>query len=144
MLEKLFPNLNPSNHQKTSPETSIYNCIAWAMGIDDAWWEPLSNAGYYWPEKKIGDYSIRTLKKIFERSGYEECSNSDYESGYEKIAIYGNENEYTHAARQLKNGKWTSKIGALQDIEHDSLEALIGNEYGVVKHIMKREIDEKK
>ena len=44
----------------------------------------------------------------------------------------------------LHYGKWTSKIGALEDIEHDSLEALIGAEYSIVKHIMIRKINEKK
>lgn len=32
--------------------------------------------------------------------------------------------EYSHIARQLKNGQWTSKVGDLEDISHKTLEIL--------------------
>ncbi len=43
-----------------------------------------------------------------------------------------------HAARQLKNGTWTSKLGVEDDISHPSPDALAGGSYGDVKLIMKR------
>jgi hypothetical protein len=43
----------------------------------------------------------------------------------------------THAARQLDNGRWTSKLGELEDIEH-SLRDLEGAAYGTVVQVMKR------
>jgi len=42
-----------------------------------------------------------------------------------------------HVARQLPSGRWSSKLGALQDIEHD-LHDLEGTEYGSVVLVMKR------
>jgi hypothetical protein len=72
--------------------------------------------------------------------GFSVCSDSDAEQGYEKIAVYGLDGEYTHVARQLETGKWTSKIGALEDIEHDTLEGLIGTEYGPVEKLLRRKI----
>jgi hypothetical protein len=48
--------------------------------------------------------------------------------------------EPTHAARQLPNGKWTSKLGRWQDIEHE-LDGLVGEMYGTVKQILKRAIE---
>jgi hypothetical protein len=45
---------------------------------------------------------------------------------------------WTHAARQLDNGKWTSKLGQLEDIEHESLEALSGAVYGSVVQVLKK------
>ena len=42
-----------------------------------------------------------------------------------------------HAARQLSTGKWTSKLGALEDIEHE-LDGLMGERYGKVGKILKR------
>jgi hypothetical protein len=42
-----------------------------------------------------------------------------------------------HAARQLPSGRWTSKIGVLEDIEH-SLRDLEGDEYGTATVLMKR------
>jgi len=43
----------------------------------------------------------------------------------------------THAARQLENGRWTSKLGELEDIEHD-LHHLASGAYGAVVQILKR------
>jgi hypothetical protein len=34
-----------------------------------------------------------------------------------------------HAARQWPDGRWTSKLGAMEDIEH-ALQDLVGSEYG--------------
>jgi hypothetical protein len=48
--------------------------------------------------------------------------------------------EPTHAAQQLSNGKWTSKLGRWQDIEHE-LDGLVGEMYGTVKQILKRVIE---
>jgi hypothetical protein len=47
-------------------------------------------------------------------------------------------------AKQLPNGKWSSKCGDLEDIEHD-LEALIGRDskregYGTIACFMKRKL----
>jgi hypothetical protein len=58
-------------------------------------------------------------------------------SGVEKIAIYVRSDIPSHVARQLPNGKWTSKLGLREDIEHD-LEALEGPEYGSVVLILSR------
>lgn len=64
------------------------------------------------------------------------------EIGFEKIAIYGSDHGPTHASRQLADGKWTSKLGDADDIEHETLEALEGAIYGSVVHIMKRSISD--
>jgi hypothetical protein len=140
-LKDLFPSLNPKNYLKTSDSTVNYNCIAWAAGYNDMWWEPLPRSDYYWPEGFPVSYSVETLCRVFEGLGYVVCDNNpSSEDGYEKVAIYGelSNNEYTHAARQLTNGKWTSKLGGLEDIQHNSLEALCGTEYGTVRYILKR------
>ena len=44
-----------------------------------------------------------------------------------------------HAARQLPNGRWTSKLGELEDIEH-VLHDLEGAAYGSVVLVMKRPV----
>jgi hypothetical protein len=63
------------------------------------------------------------------------------EVGFEKIALYATpDGEPTHAARQLLNGKWTSKLGRWQDIEHE-LDGLVGELYGTVRRILKRTIE---
>ena len=78
---------------------------------------------------------------LFLAAGYELCGDGNLEDGYEKIAIYAKDGEPTHAARQLGDGRWTSKLGKYEDIEHDSLDALNGEgfgEYGSVALFMVR------
>jgi len=135
-LQSLFPGLNSGNYAETSEETDQYNCIAWAAGSDDAWWEPADP--YYWPDGIPTDDRLENLVKVFEGMGYQICDDGRLEAGFEKIAVYGGGGVYEHAARQLVNGKWTSKIGGFEDIEHDTVEALEGNEYGKVIHYMRR------
>ena len=73
--------------------------------------------------------------------GYEICNGDTLEAGYQKIAIYVDSIGIpTHAARQLANGKWTSKLGWLEDIEHE-LDGLVGDRYGVVGQILKRAVN---
>ena len=65
--------------------------------------------------------------------------NLDLEPGYEKVCIYtSDDGSPQHVARQLASGTWTSKIGSLEDIEHSTVAALEGKEYGTAKVIMKR------
>lgn len=59
------------------------------------------------------------------------------EKGYEKVVLYGkkdargNITEFTHQARQLKDGTWTSKLGGMSTIRHVTPYTLDGNTYGV-------------
>ena len=50
------------------------------------------------------------------------------------------ENELTHIARQLPNGRWTSKFGNWEDIEHTTLAALDGHFIGAARRFLKRPI----
>ena len=59
------------------------------------------------------------------------------ESGREKIAIYARGAAPAHVARQLADGKWTSKLGAAVDITH-TLRGLEGPLYGRVVVVMAR------
>ncbi len=58
--------------------------------------------------------------QAYQTLGYEPCDSTDLEDGYEKIVLYINEEGIpTHAAKQLSTGKWSSKLGDLEDIEHE-------------------------
>ena len=46
------------------------------------------------------------------------------EPSFEKVAIYFQRGRPTHAAHQLPNGKWTSKLGRDVDVGHDTLEEI--------------------
>ena len=46
---------------------------------------------------------------------------------------------YKVSKLKLKTGKWTSKLGSLEDIEHNNLQGLTGNPgYGEIGCIMKK------
>ncbi|MCW8138042.1 MAG: hypothetical protein KIT58_03965 [Planctomycetota bacterium] len=134
-----FPSLQGTAHAKTSEPTPRYNCIAWAA--DDKfnfWWPKPRALGYHWPK---GAPRVRTLdafQKAFELRSYQLCADGAHEIGFEKIAIYADSDGLpTHAARQLPNGRWTSKLGSLDDIEHE-LRALDGALYGQPVLFMRR------
>lgn len=137
-FETLFPRLQGTAYRITSPANDGYNCIAWAAGDTKHWWWPDEPVRTYWP---VGVPRLETLaafRDAFATLGYVPCEQADLESGFEKIALYADvDGTPTHAARQLSNGRWTSKLGALEDIEH-ALEDLTGATYGSVVQVCKR------
>lgn len=74
----------------------------------------------------------------FSSIGYALCPTGDKEHQIEKIALFATlAAKPTHAARQIPNGRWKSKLGPNHDIEHD-LHSIEGNEYGFVVRFMQR------
>jgi hypothetical protein len=138
-LESLFPRLKPDKYQITSPPDARYNCIAWAVGETGLWWWPeLDPEAGHWPEGVPAEATLAAFFAAFATRGFVPTDLETYESGSEKIAVFADPSGApTHAPRQLPNGRWTSKIGKLEDIEHD-LHDLEGTEYGSVVQIMKR------
>jgi hypothetical protein len=138
-LEHLFPSLQTKPYQVTSPATDGYNCIAWAAGATNFWWWPFGDPNWtYWPENVPRQETLDAFRDAFATLGYVVCDHPDVEPGFEKIALFADARGCpTHAARQLSSGRWTSKLGQLEDIEHD-LRDLEGTEYGVVALLMKR------
>jgi hypothetical protein len=135
MYESSFPLLARDGYQIQSPQTLQYNCIAWAAGRDDRWWWP--NKMSFWPDGVPESDKLDAFVLLFQKLGYETCDSSELEDDFEKVAIYVRDDRVQHAARQLENGRWTSKLGPQHDIEH-SLDGLQGDEYGNVACIMRR------
>lgn len=72
-------------------------------------------------------------------AGYEVCDTAEPEVGFEKIVLYADSDRTpTHAAKQLPNGHWTSKLGDFEDIEHDTLDCVEGPVYGKPAVYLKR------
>ena len=133
----MFPNFESSEHRITSEKDSTYNCVAWALGESDRWWEPPPS--YYWPMPYTeGEApSVVDVVAMFESLGYEQCG-SNFELGYDYVAIYGDRDWFTHVARRLEDGRWASKLGDWEDIEHNELIALDGGSYGSVAYYLRR------
>lgn len=144
-IKQLFPLLySDTKFRRSSPEDSRYNCISWAMQKKDRW--TAVPAGYryldgvvWWPPGAQQGMDISCLVDAFEHEGYELCDDDGFDNEWLKVALYykPETNEWTHAARQLRNGVWASKLGQSNDIEHGTPYTLEGDVYGKVYCIMK-------
>ena len=109
------------------------------MQYTDKWWEPQTGKGFYWPPGVPFDISVDSYATAYESVGYERCTDSSLEPGIEKIALFEDDDrDFCHAARQLESGKWTSKLGPNEDIEHDTARGAEGGGYGKLSLFMKR------
>lgn len=111
--------------QVSGKSTRTYNCIAWSLGITSRWINP----GKSWAEcDKINSTN----------GGYKRMNGLDFSlvKGYEKIVLYGKVDsqgrvtEFTHQARQLSDGTWTSKLGGMAEIRHATPDTVGGSSYG--------------
>lgn len=141
-LEETFPNLRATGYTITSQPAYVPNCLGWALRSNDLYWDPILtgfSGVYYWPEGIPRNDSVDAWVQLFRLFHYTECASTDLESEAEKIAIYGGiDGTAHHVARQLPSGAWTSKLGQDEDIEHQTLDALVSQEYGSVIRVMSR------
>lgn len=137
-LEQAFPAILVQGYEITSPKTSNYNCIAWAGNVDHLWWWPDQADTGFWPDGVIRECTIEAFISAYETIDFKVCTSSDFEDGFEKIAIFTDAfNIPKHAARQLDANRWTSKMGHSFDLSH-SLDGVAGINYGSPKVFMKR------
>ncbi len=145
-LYGLFPKLKQYHHTITSEPDKTYNCVAWALDKKNEFWTPhgtiipASFPPYVWPKDVPQDGSLDSYIILFEKMGYELTDHPKPEPGFRKIALYALDGQFTHVAKQAPKGKWSSKLGDVEDIEHD----LAGLEkdglyaYGRVERYMKK------
>jgi len=139
-IEKAFPGLAAGSYEISSPQNYRYNCIAWATNNDSKWWWPDPQNIGYWPSGVPRKVTLESFISAFESLGFSVCDNQDLEEGYEKIAIFTDSRDIpTHAARQISSGRWTSKLGRLEDIEHE-LMGVAGSAYGKISVVLRRPI----
>lgn len=138
VIKGLFPNLQElTSFKVTSDPTYQYNCIAWAAGDSTQWWWP--SDGHYWPAGIAREETIEAFTQAFVQLGYAKCADGRIEAGLEKVAIYCDPGGTpTHAARQLDDGKWTSKLGQSWDISHTTTMGMECATYGVTTVYMQR------
>lgn len=137
-IRNQLPRLSQANSRKTSEADPRYNCFGWAaFGNESIYMAPVP-PGYFWPEGVPRNCKLESVVQAFTSLGFVPCDNGELEHGFEKIAIYATSGYAEHAARQKPNGRWTSKLGEEQDIEHDAPECAAGGVYGEVARYLKR------
>ena len=134
---KYFPNASKECANR-SPKSRFYNCIAFTAGDATRNWWPNSRMAY-WPKDVPEKETVNSFLKLYQNFGYTNCKEGSFENGFEKVAIYALNNKVKHAARQLPNGNWESKLGQNVDIEHETVENLEGPCYGTVVRYLKRQ-----
>lgn len=137
-LDEVFPDLRVSGYRATSPPDERYNCIAWAVSETGQWLWPGPPKRSAWPVGIPRQETVEAFEALFHLYGFSPCQDEISESGIEKVALFADVSGVpSHAARQLPNGRWTSKLGMSEDIEHD-LHAVAGPVYGRVVRIYRR------
>lgn len=135
--ENKWPFLLSEGYSVESVETWDYNCIAYAVDIQDQWWWPDANGDADWPIKRREE-TLDCFVEAFETMGYRKCRSAYPKRGFEKIVIYARNGVPTHAAKQLPDGRWKSKLGPWEDIEHNTTKAVEEYIYGKAVVYMKR------
>lgn len=131
---KPFPNWK--NARYTSPKDPGYNCMAWVFGDkSQLWWPNVS--GHYWPVKAKRKDALAELRRYLKAEGWRQDKSEKI--SFPAIAIYAKNSKLKHVARMLENGRWTSKLGEIEDIEHD-LSDLVCDDYGSVVAIYVKDV----
>ncbi len=135
------PRLASEGYEIASPNDESYNCVAWALGRTDVWFEAGGWKGTYWPDGMRSDGTLDAYLELFESLGYVPTESPDYQPGQPCMAIYSDDDgEFCHVALRTESG-WTSKCGELHDIFHATLEALEDQAYGRVVKVLRRDAE---
>ncbi len=138
-VEASFPNIRSGGgYAKTSDPDTSYNCVGFAMG-ETRWWWPDAMGQGYWPLEAQRTIAIPAFVRAFSTKGYQPGTTETLQPGIQKVALFASGNIPKHAAVQQPTGRWKSKLGFAEDIEHD-LRGLEGAVYGTVVEIFQRPI----
>jgi hypothetical protein len=124
----MLPNLHFRPYYQRSEIDPGYNCLAFAVDRNDIFVSTSPVNGYHWPPRN--ERRLDSWSEYIKQHGFEDCDDGTFEPGFQKIALYATAQGPKHAAKQLKNGSWASKLGSNIDIEHPHLDALEGDLYG--------------
>lgn len=141
MTHPLFPNSFTEPFIETSPEDLNYNCVAWAVGDVNRWWEPDPDCETtYWPTNVPQELTIHALKLAYQTLNFKECNTGSFEQGIHKIAIFSTDKiYYSHVCKQIDTLYWSSKLGRGMDVKH-TLFSLENGLYGDVVCFMQKQI----
>jgi hypothetical protein len=126
-VRKQLPTL-ADNFEIIATSSAQYNCIAWSVGETNTWYSPNQF-------KTLTQWDSFFLRRGFVR---QPGLNTRVQRGIEKVALYSNGREYTHAAVQNPDGTWTSKLGNFVLIRHTSADVFRGTIYGTVAAVYYR------
>jgi hypothetical protein len=128
-----FPELTKKNHSVESDYCPAYNCIAFAADVTHIKWWPAFSKDAFWPPGAPYSETLDSFIEAFGTIGYIECESGEYVDGHEKVALYTHDGSRggrpKHAAKQIDETQWASKLGNSFDIKHHK-GAVSGGDYG--------------
>lgn len=127
----------------TSDPNSLYNCIGFAMGMNDvcvALVHPQKLFWCWWPPTAHPDLNPKSLIEAFEYFGFTVCPDGKIEPGYDKVALYEKDGNWQHAAIIEEENLYHSKMGVWWDIVHRGGDLFHDDSYGDIYAYMKRPI----
>jgi hypothetical protein len=125
-----FEILGPATGHVNFGDLDAYNCIAWSLGIVNQW---------VWLNQSKGHpfHVYQAWDKLYASAGYSVVPGMDFsfKPGYQKVVLYGHNTggglvDITHAALQLSDGSWSSKLGGDPLIRHANPDDVAGGLYG--------------
>lgn len=127
------------DYQVFDRSTIRYNCISYSLGIRDRWISPVTGPGRL---------PLLWADRVYGRLGYRRLPAADLRpsAGTEKVAVYaivggdGRVARLTHAAVQLPDGTWASKVGPFALIRHRTPAAMEGPSHGRVVAVYARPV----
>ena len=75
----------------------------------------------YWPPEVPREETVPAFEGALAQLGFKPCSTRTPEKGVEKVALFALQDKPTHVAKLLAKGKWSSKLGQFEDIEHNRI-----------------------
>lgn len=126
-LRELCPRLAQDDYVASSPARRRCNCFGWVAGDSARRWYPRGEPDVYWPPGVRDDFTIDAFIEAYSTLGFTVCEGGALVEGVEKIALYVDEDgDPCHAALQLLDGRWESKLGTWEDIQHRAPASLEG------------------
>lgn len=123
-----FPNLNIDKARVTSISTKCYNCVAWTLGITDAWIWP--DGGHLLPSPEAT--RLEFFDEFYQNLGYVKTTNPN-EAEIEAWGIQPPKGQLymTHASVIYAGSQttWESKFGGLERLTH-GMNELVSDTYG--------------
>lgn len=106
------------------------------MGFNDRWVDTVVSPGHWWPDGVQRSTSLQALIDAFLAVGFEQTDNGLFEEGYDKVALFQKDGEWTHASRIESDNVEYSKFGGSFDGLHSHnifSDSIYGNEYAYMR-----------
>jgi len=152
LIEMLFPGLKKQAYTITDGPTPLlihlktchiianpyaYNCIGWSLcSIFNGWFQPPSNLLQAAPKLQL-----KWFDQFYAAKNWKISKNCKPEKGVRKIALYCNAKGYpSHAAKQIEDDWWESKLGQGHRVVHPGTGSLEGEQYGKVTRCYEKDL----